>query len=123
MLNTFTSEDWLENFRVCKETFLYLYSQLKPAIEKQATRMRSAICVEHGVAVTLLCLASCSEYRLLGHASVWDCSKYSLCESSRHMHAKQLFKHFQLHAYNSFPTGTTLTEVVDGFKEKWDIIQ
>ena len=45
MLNTFTSEDWLANFRVCKETFLYLCSKLKPVIEKQDTRMRSAICV------------------------------------------------------------------------------
>ena len=34
VLNTFTSQDWLENFRMHKNTFMYLCNQLKLALRR-----------------------------------------------------------------------------------------
>ena len=67
VLRTFSPNDWVENFRVSKETFVYLCGKLRPYIERQDTRLRKAICVEHRVAITLWCLATCGEYRIIGH--------------------------------------------------------
>ena len=53
MLRSFSPSDWIENFHVSKETYLYLYGKLQPYIEHQDTRLRKAVCVEHGVAITL----------------------------------------------------------------------
>ena len=46
MLGTFESKDWVENFRMKKETFDSLCDKLWPAIFRQNTRFRKAICVE-----------------------------------------------------------------------------
>ena len=37
VLQTFEPTDWLENFRMRKETFLYLYEKLTPSICRQNT--------------------------------------------------------------------------------------
>ena len=118
-MSTFTDSDWIETFRICKETFLYLCAKLKPAIERQDTRMRQAICVEHQVALTLLCLASCSDYRVLGH--LFGIARSTVCVIV-HDTCKAIVQVLSKE-YISFPTGRALREVVDGFKSKWDIMQ
>ena len=50
--------DWIENFRMRKETFLYICDQLKPAIARQDTQFRR-------VAITIWCLATPSEYQTM----------------------------------------------------------
>ena len=57
----------MENFRVSKHTFDYLCTQLSPLIKQQDTVLRKAIAVPHRVAITLWCLATCGEYRTIGH--------------------------------------------------------
>ena len=44
------SKDWIENFRM-KETFDYLCDKLWPAIFRQNTRFRKAICVEQSPSI------------------------------------------------------------------------
>ena len=66
MLGTFTDRDWIENFRVSKKTFYMLCDKLKPSIQRSNTQLQKSICVER-VAITLWCLATCSEYRTIGH--------------------------------------------------------
>ena len=39
----FKGRDWLENFRMSRDTFLYLCKELKPAIERQDSVLRRAI--------------------------------------------------------------------------------
>ena len=65
VLKTFTEEDWVENFRVSKHTFHYLCEQLSPLIKRKDTVLRKAIPVEHRLAITLWCLATCGEYRTI----------------------------------------------------------
>ena len=52
-----TTEEWKENFRMNRETFLKLCDDLRPSLEGQATRMRMPLSVEKQVAVTLYYLA------------------------------------------------------------------
>ena len=46
---------------------MYLCNELKSAIERKNTQLRLAIDVERHVAITLWCLATCGEYRTIGH--------------------------------------------------------
>ena len=70
MLGTFGSRDWIENFRMKKETFYYLCDKSQPAIFRRNTRFRKAIGVEKRVAITLWCLATPCEYRTVAHLFV-----------------------------------------------------
>ena len=47
------AEEWRENFRMSKETFMKLCDELRPFLEKQTTAMRNPISVERHVASTL----------------------------------------------------------------------
>ena len=46
VLNGFTARDWLENFRMSKDTSIYLCTQLSPALHRSSTVMCKAISVE-----------------------------------------------------------------------------
>ena len=67
VLGIFNDEDRIENFRLSKDTFYFLCEKLRPSIERQSTHLRRAICLEHRVAITLRCLATCSEYQTIAH--------------------------------------------------------
>ena len=41
VLAGFTESDWLENFRMGKDTFTYICNQLRPRIKRKSTVMRS----------------------------------------------------------------------------------
>jgi hypothetical protein len=56
---TFTSDDWLENLRMSKATFLYVCDELRSSVEKNDTSMRKAIPVEQRVALTLVFVNRC----------------------------------------------------------------
>ena len=64
---TFTSNDWMENFRMSQSTFTYLCNELRQTIQRRDTVMRKAIPVELRVALTLWRLAMTTNYRTIGH--------------------------------------------------------
>jgi len=66
-MKTFTSTDWVENFRVSRETFQYLCQKGGPLISHRDTQLHKCVLVEKRVAITLWCLATCSEYRTIVH--------------------------------------------------------
>ena len=116
---TFTDADWLENFRMGKSTFYYLCEKLRPFIERKNTRMRLAICVEHRIAITIWSLATCCEYRTIGH--LFGVGRSTVCVIV-HDTCKAIV-HVLLDEYIKFPQGTELCDVVAGFKTKWGMIQ
>ena len=67
VMRTFTHQDWLQNFRMCKETFLYICNRLSPELERSDTIMRRPLSVQRRVAVCLWCLATPVEYRTIAH--------------------------------------------------------
>ena len=119
VLRTFTHLDWMENFRVSKETFMYICGNLRPIIERQDTKLRKAICVEHRVAITLWCLATCGEYRTIGH--LFGIARCTVCVIV-HDTCKALVSTLKS-LYISFPEDDELTEVIRGFKTKWGFMQ
>ena len=73
----FTPYDWIENFRMSQETFLYLCSELRESVERNDTIMRKAIPVEQRVALTLWFLSTNTDYRTIGH--LFGVSKSTVC--------------------------------------------
>ena len=67
VMDTFQHQDWVENFLMSKERFIYLCDKLRPVISCQDTRFRKCISTEKRVALTLWCLATPTEYRTLAH--------------------------------------------------------
>jgi len=69
VLNTYDEAQWLEYFRMRKETFDILCNILKSKLEVKVLLLKSRepLSVEKQVAVALYKLASCAEYRVVGN--------------------------------------------------------
>jgi len=118
-MSTFSEEDWMENFRVSKLTFDYLCTQLSPLIKRKDTVLRKAITVPHRVAITLWCLATCGEYRTIGHLfGVARCTVCVIVHDTCEAIVRILLK-----KYVQFPMDEQLVHVVNGFRLKWGMIQ
>ena len=78
MLETFDTRDWVENFRMKRETFDYLCDKLCPSIIRQDTRFRTAISLEQRVAITVWCLATPCKYRTVAH--LFGVARSTVCE-------------------------------------------
>ena len=98
---------------------MYICDQLKPVIQRQDTSMRKAISVEHRVAITLWCLATCAEYRTIGH--LFGVARCTVCVVV-HDTCEALVRVFRSR-YVTFPTGDNLHNVIDGFRTKWNMVQ
>ena len=111
---TFTSQHWLENFRVSKHTFLYLCDKLRVGIEKNDTIMRRAVSTDVRVALTLWFLATGDDYRTIGH--LFGVSKSTVCLVVKDV-CSTIVK-ILLPQYIKIPKGSALKNVIDGFKTK-----
>ena len=118
VLGTFTHREWIENFRMTKETFLCVCNELRSYIEKQDTKLHKAILVDKRVAITLWRLASNADYRTIGH--LFGVSKGSVCvigEVSKAITATLSPRYIRI------PSGNNLKEVINGFEHKWGFPQ
>ena len=78
VLRTFTQQEWVKNFRMCKENFLYICSKLAPTLRRSDTVLRKSLSVEGQVAVTLWCLATPTEYWTFAH--LFSSARSTMCE-------------------------------------------
>ena len=115
----FKGSDWLENFRMSKETFDYLCNKLRDYIGKKSTNMRRPISVEERVAVTLWFLSTGSGFRSV--AWLFGISKSSVsiivretCDAIVNVLQRKFIK---------IPSGEMLNQVIDGFEQKWGFPQ
>ncbi|XP_010884671.2 protein ANTAGONIST OF LIKE HETEROCHROMATIN PROTEIN 1 [Esox lucius] len=65
VMTEFKPSDWLEKFRMSRETFFFLCGKLKPRVARQNTHLRPALPLEKRVAIALWRLASNIEYRTI----------------------------------------------------------
>ena len=79
--NTVVLDEWRENFRMSKESFMKLCDEVKPFLQKQSTNMRSAIDVEKQLAVTLYYLSD--EGRYCKVANAFSIGKSTVSETVR----------------------------------------
>ncbi|XP_054843715.1 putative nuclease HARBI1 [Eublepharis macularius] len=63
VLRCWEEQDWLECFRMTRETFEHIVCILRPRLERQETSFRQPVSVEKRVAVAIWCLATGSCYR------------------------------------------------------------
>ena len=98
---------------------LFLCEQLRPHIERQDTRLRRAISVERRLAITIWCLATCAEYRTIGH--LFGVARCTVCVIV-HDTCNAIVRTLQS-KYISFPVGDDLQGVIDGFQTKWQMVQ
>ena len=108
----FTPQDWLQNFRMSKDTFAYLCDQLCSSISKTDTITRKAISTEQRVAITLCFLSTGSDYRTIGH--LFGVSKSTACVVTKEVCAAIV--ECLLPKYIKIPTGAALRENVEAFK-------
>ena len=114
VLEIFNEEDFIQNFRMRKETFLYICNQLDPVIKGTDTVMRKSITVKKKVAVTLWFLATPSEYRTISH--LFGIGRSTVC-CIIHETVNAILK-VLLKKYINFPTGDHLENVITGFENK-----
>ncbi len=62
------SDEWRENFRMCRTSFFNLCDQVRPYLTRQVTNMRIPISVEKQVAITLYYLSDEGRYRKVANA-------------------------------------------------------
>ena len=67
-LNDVVKEEWRENFRMTKKTFMEPCDKLRPFLQRTDTTMGKAIDVETQVAITLYYLTDEGRYRKVGNA-------------------------------------------------------
>jgi len=99
---------------------LYLCSEVRSAIEREDTTMRKAITVEKRVAITLWCLATCSEYRTIAH--LFGVSRSAVCLIV-HETCTTIVSVLQK-KYINFPMAPDRRkEVASGFQSRWGMMQ
>ena len=111
---SFTNEQWYENFRVRKETFEFILNKISRDITHKDTTMRKAISPRRRLALTFYYLASTAEYRTISNlfgvsvSFVCNCIK-EVCEAIRR-HSSNVIK---------FPTGVEILQVIQEYENKW----
>lgn len=83
VMTEFQPPDWLDKFRMSRETFFYLCDRLRPRLTRQDTTFRLALPVEKRVAVALWRLASNVEYRTI--SALFGVGKSTVCRCVRDM--------------------------------------
>lgn len=83
VMTEFQPSDWLDKFRMSRETFFYLCEKLRPRLARQDTSFRLALPVEKRVAVALWRLASNVEYRTI--STLFGVGKSTVCRCVRDM--------------------------------------
>ncbi|GAB1608209.1 hypothetical protein Ahia01_001105100, partial [Argonauta hians] len=113
--NTFSSQDWIENFRMSKQTFEYLCSCIRPDIENSIPFPVGDLPVEKWVAVTIYILSSGCDYRIAENmfgvaASGARDIVHTVCQSVVDVLSQKCIY---------IPRGDQLEAVVESFRRRW----
>ncbi|XP_068738749.1 uncharacterized protein [Montipora capricornis] len=109
-----SDNDWVENFRMSKDSFEYLCAELSPHIAKQNTNFRKAIAVRHRVAITLYWLADSARYRTIGN--LFGVGKSTVCTIVKHV--CEVVAGILLPRYIFFPQNQQeVQDQIDGFRD------
>jgi hypothetical protein len=112
---TFDDDQWIENFRMKRETFASLCRDLEASLAPSDHAVRDIVDVQKQVAITLYWLASSAEYRTIGN--LFGVGKSTVC-SIVHKVCEAIYEDL-LNVYVKFPTGDELKNVVRGYEESW----
>lgn len=111
--------NWIDNFRMRRDTFLYICNKLRPHLERSVTNYRVPISVEKRVAIGIWRLATGSEYRLIQH--MFGVGLSTACEITNEFSAAIVA--CLKEKYIRQPTGNDLRDIINGFRDKWGFPQ
>ncbi|XP_052415715.1 uncharacterized protein zgc:113227 isoform X1 [Carassius gibelio] len=115
----FTPEQFIQNFRVSRESFEYMCYRLKHVLERKNTNFRLCLPVKKRIAIALWKLATGNEYRSVsqlfgvGVSTVFNCVQ-DFCNAV----IKVL-----LPVHIKFPDSKRLKEMADVFENRWNLPQ
>ena len=111
----FTDKEWYDNFRVSKETFEYIVSEIENEIARKDTRMRKAIPSRKRVTIALYYLGSTAEYRTIANLFCIFLIICCLCIKD----VSKTITRKPKTGFLSVPKGQDLREVMGLYKDKW----
>lgn len=116
VMRSYNEQQWYENFRVTKTTFMFILNEIRDDITRQDTVMRKAISAERRLALTLYYLASTAEYRTLAHlfgvSNSFVCIVVKdVCDAVNRRLSRMI----------DFPQGEDLVQVMECYEKNWDI--
>lgn len=111
---SFTDEQWYENFRVRKETFVFILNEILLDITYRDTTMRKAISPKRRLALTFYYLASTAEYRTISNLFGVSVSFVCICVKDV---CEAITRHFS-HVIR-FPKGLEILQVIQEYDNKW----
>ncbi|XP_043097547.1 protein ANTAGONIST OF LIKE HETEROCHROMATIN PROTEIN 1 [Puntigrus tetrazona] len=115
----FTPEQFIQNFRVSRESFEYICCRLRHVLQRRNTNFRLCVPLKKRIAIALWKLATGSEYRSVsqlfgvGVSTVFNCVQ-DFCNAV----IKVL-----LAVHVKFPDSTKLKEMADVFESGWNVPQ
>ncbi|XP_053702065.1 uncharacterized protein LOC128747868 [Synchiropus splendidus] len=115
VMTEFQPSDWLDQFRMSRETFFFLCEKLRPRLTRQDTSFRQALPVEKRVAVALWRLATNVEYRII--SNMFGVGKSTVCRCVRDMCHTIVALLGDL--YMKKPSDTELHESAGLFSSRW----
>lgn len=120
VLENFDNKDWIENFRMTKETFLKVCDLVRTDLKPKQNLLlpRIPLSVEKQVAIAIYKLASCGEYRVIGNTFGVHKSTVKKCF---YRFVTSLLKHHK--KYIHMPNKQECDEICSGFEAKSKIPQ
>ncbi|XP_053186639.1 uncharacterized protein LOC128369588 [Scomber japonicus] len=116
---TFSDEQWVQNFRMSKETFAYLCQRVQPALEKQDTNYRLCVPLQQRVAIAVWKLATNADYRSV--AQLFGVSRSTACKCLKAFCSA--VEDILWPEVIQFPNADTLHEMANYFENKWGLPQ
>jgi hypothetical protein len=115
VLETYNDQQWLENFRMGRRTFVNLCRELEQPLKPNESFVRVPVDVKKQVAIAIYFLGSSAEYRTIGN--LFGFSTSTICEVV-HMVCETIAENL-LEKYVSFPTGSNRNHGIQGYEGIW----
>ncbi|XP_062273057.1 uncharacterized protein LOC133978761 [Scomber scombrus] len=115
----FNAQQFMQNFRVSRDSFMYICDRTKTILARQDTNYRLSVPVEKRVAIAIWKLATGSEYRTISHlfgvglSTVFNCVQ----EFCKAVNTVLLPEHIKI------PDGPKLIELATFFSNRWRVPQ
>ena len=110
-----SDKEWYSNFRLSRETFSYVLSQISTEISHQDTKLRQALSSEKCLAIYLYYLGSTAEYRTV--ANLFGVSNAFVCLCVKEV-SQAIFKKMKRRLL-CLPKGDDLKNVTAMYRQRW----